>query len=478
MKKIILFGVFLSFLAFLVGCTPDFWQTDNNSSSGLVSTITPQATENFCLTKEHLEEIKSRPTAFTCNNIDWALAEENVLVSRVYIHEEKQLVPKETCDGIVYYSWKCHPPSYGSLYWNTLWKLRDPDPGRPIKDGDHFDVYVRKDAVAQGYWICGDKRRGIIYPTGSGRVTPTPPTNPLEGVIIQVGEKRAAWIREGEATKEDIENAPPRLKEKEEIIKGKTYDVFSNLLKAFTPDEENFYLVEKGILPEGNENLPEGIFYDVFAISSEEIKEEGKTLKLGTFSFPPPHPWYHAYLPECKPVIYFYPDRELILSLWLSPKGFLSESQPEYLNGWKNLWPLPSGTIFYQGKFYPYLHYEAMIGDFIPPKTGFVVKKENLSSFLDQLLPKLGLNEKEARDFKDYWLSRLVDFPYFQVSLLNQKEIEEIEPVEFSQKPETFLRVRFYFKGLESPIILNPPEIKGPIQRLGFTVVEWGGLYE
>ena len=240
----------------------------------------------------------------------------------------------------------------------------------------------------------------------------------------------------------------------------KTYEVFYHLGTVYLIDRDKTFQYD------GIDEIP------------QSPGESGaKTLKLGTIVFVVLNQW-NWYTPECKPVIYFYPQKETLLSLWLYPKGYLTKTEPEYESGWLNLFLNPSGTIFYKGKFYPYLHYEAMIGDFIPPKTGFVVKKENLSSFFDQLLPKLGLNEKETRDFKKYWLSKLTNYPYFQISLLNQKEIEEIEPIEFSQKPETFLRVRFYFKGLESPIILNPPEIKGLIQRLGFTVVEWGGLYE
>jgi hypothetical protein len=107
-----------------------------------------------------------------------------------------------------------------------------------------------------------------------------------------------------------------------------------------------------------------------------------------------------------------------------------------------------------------------------------VVKKENLPSFFDEILPRVGLNQKEAKDFKDYWLSRLKDFPYFQVSLLTNEEIEKIEPIVFSKNPDTFIRVRFYFKGLNSPIKISSPPIPSLPLRTGFVVVEWGGLYE
>lgn len=204
---------------------------------------------------------------------------------------------------------------------------------------------------------------------------------------------------------------------------------------------------------------------------------KAKTLKLETFRFVVLSVW-NWYTPECKPVIYFYPEKPTNLSLWVYPRGYLTKTEPEYKNGWLNLRLNPTGQIFYQGNLYPYLHYEAMIGDFVPPKTGFMVRRENLPTFFDEILPKLGLNQKEAEDFKNYWLSGLKDSPYFQISLLSPKEIEAIEPIKFSQNPETFIRVRFYFKGLKVPIKIDPPKIANPPKRSGFTAVEWGGLYD
>ena len=44
-------------------------------------------------------------------------------------------------------------------------------------------------------------------------------------------------------------------------------------------------------------------------------------------------------------------------------------------------------------------------------------------------------------------------------------------------KPETILRLNFYFKPLSSRHELKEPEIKR-FERNGFTVVEWGGINE
>lgn len=238
----------------------------------------------------------------------------------------------------------------------------------------------------------------------------------------------------------------------------KTFSVFYHLGAVYLIDGSEVFLYE------GTDEIP-------------PPQSSAKTLKLDTIRFVLLSEW-NWYTPECKPVMYLYPEKEMALSVWVRPQGFLTLTEPEYLDGWRNLWVNPEGKIFARGKTYPYLHYEAMVGNFKIPDAGFVVKTENLKQLFDDLLPKLGLNSKESADFKDYWLGRLKGNPYFQVSILNRDQIEEIEPVEFSVNPDTFIRVRFYFRGLNSPLKLKPVRFENFSQRQGFTVVEWGGLYK
>lgn len=201
------------------------------------------------------------------------------------------------------------------------------------------------------------------------------------------------------------------------------------------------------------------------------------TLQLKALKFISTAEWTWA-TPECKPVIYLYPEEKTELSVKLNPDGYLTESQPSYEDGWKNLVAYPDGKVIYQDEVFESLHYEAMVNKFKTPKEGWVVKKEDLPVFFAEVLPRLGLNEKESVDFKDYWLGRLVSSPYFFVGLLSREEIERIEPIKFSVKPDTFIRVRFYFKDLEKPSEIAPPALPPVPSRIGFTAVEWGGLYK
>lgn len=201
------------------------------------------------------------------------------------------------------------------------------------------------------------------------------------------------------------------------------------------------------------------------------------SLQLKAMRFISTATWTWA-TPECKPVIYLYPEEETRLSIKLDPDGYLTESEPFYGEGWKDLVAYPNGELVYQGEKFDSLHYEAMINRFKTPQQGWVVRRGDLPEFFAGILPRLGLKGKEIEDFQEYWLGRLTTSPYFFVGLLSPEEIERIEPVDFSVEPETFIRIRFYFKDLEKPPVVDPPVLSWPPTRVGFTAVEWGGLYQ
>lgn len=217
-------------------------------------------------------------------------------------------------------------------------------------------------------------------------------------------------------------------------------------------------------------------------------KNQGETLKLETFYPPiisptappvpplPPTFTYEWYTPACKPAIYLYPKERTILSVFVKPQGYLTESIPLYENGWNNILADPSGIIQHQGKEYPYLYYEAEVKEVKASSSGWIVYKDNLPSFFDDVLPKLGLNEKEAKDFKDYWLTKLNDKPYYFVGLIDRNQLDNLEKIDFSQQPDTFIRVRMFFEGLNEYQSVSPLFLPNTPNRNGFVAVDWGGM--
>lgn len=201
-----------------------------------------------------------------------------------------------------------------------------------------------------------------------------------------------------------------------------------------------------------------------------------KTLQLRTLDKSLLDPW-GWWSPECKPAIYLYPDQQTKVSVKVNPKGSLTYTDPKYpVNGWE-VTVQPDGKFTVNNKNYNYLYYESKIRDseINKPKEGFVISFNQLPQFYSNLLPKLGLSEKETSDFKEYWEKVLPYSPYYFIGIMKEKDIEQIEPLTINPKPATIIRVRLYFEALSSLFIVQKPEITTP-ERKGFTIVEWGGL--
>lgn len=198
------------------------------------------------------------------------------------------------------------------------------------------------------------------------------------------------------------------------------------------------------------------------------------SLQLGVLRFRLSYEW-NPYQPTCKPAIYLYPSKPTDISVKVFPEGYMTKSIPDYNGGW-NVRANPDGRIESEsGKNYQYLYYEADIKDVPVPKEGFVVPQGELGKYFDSTLSALGLNAKETQDFKDYWVSKLTGKPYYFVTLLPKEVIDAKEPLDFSQKPDTIIRVRFLFEGLDKPIEVKALSLPPVPARRGFTVVDWGG---
>jgi len=186
---------------------------------------------------------------------------------------------------------------------------------------------------------------------------------------------------------------------------------------------------------------------------------------------------YSWWTPACKPAIYLYPEEKEKINVKVDTKGFLTLTIPSYpKDGWTVT--ADKNGLITQGKdTYPYLYYESKVPDELidKPKEGYVVKKDELGILFNKLLPKLGLNEKESKEFKDYWKKVLPDSSYYFVGIMTKNNLDQIEPISFTPAPDTFVRVRLYFELLNKKINIKEPVIITP-QRKGFTAVEWGGM--
>ncbi len=176
-----------------------------------------------------------------------------------------------------------------------------------------------------------------------------------------------------------------------------------------------------------------------------------------------------------KPVLYLYPQADTVCSVRLQLAGELTCTYPAYgKDGWQNFVARPDGTLLFpDGSEYYCLYWEGNL-DITPDLSrGFCVKGSETAAFLADILPKIGLNAREANEFIIYWLPRLQENPYNLISFQGAV-YEDAAKLEISPAPDSLLRVYMTAKGLDAPVEIEPQVFAG-FDRHGFTVVEWGG---
>ena len=175
-----------------------------------------------------------------------------------------------------------------------------------------------------------------------------------------------------------------------------------------------------------------------------------------------------------KPVIYLYPEEEIEVSVMLDFDGALTAVYPDYGDGWTVV-AAPDGTLTdpATGREYYCLFWEGVTQRQYDFSTGFCVAGKDTAAFLEDALSRLGLTDKEADEFIIYWLPRMEGNAYnlisFQGESYTDGAVLTVDPM-----PDSVLRVFMAWKGLNAPVEIAPQELPG-FERVGFTVVEWGG---
>ncbi len=177
---------------------------------------------------------------------------------------------------------------------------------------------------------------------------------------------------------------------------------------------------------------------------------------------------------DYKPIIYLYPETETVCSVKLDYNGTLTCTYPEYENGWDNFTAYPDGTlVFEDGRQYYALFWEGISNAEYDFSQGFCVKGSETAEFLNEVLQKAGLNEKEADEFIIYWLPRMQNNAYNLISFQTTAYTDNAK-LTVTPEPDTVIRVFMAYKPLDEYAEIEPQTIETP-QRNGFTVVEWGG---
>ena len=183
-----------------------------------------------------------------------------------------------------------------------------------------------------------------------------------------------------------------------------------------------------------------------------------------------------------KPVIYFYSDKDMPVSVQLKPKGNFTFSYPRYDNGWE-IEVKANGGCEVAGKMYPYLFWEGESYN-IKFQTkqnklpGYLIASMDVISFLEEKLTVLGLNQKEQTDFITYWGPLLSKKKYALIQFIVDDQYEsQIASLNITPEPDHVRRVYLICSGLDDRNVgmeIVPQELNS-FERNGFTVVEWGG---
>lgn len=173
-----------------------------------------------------------------------------------------------------------------------------------------------------------------------------------------------------------------------------------------------------------------------------------------------------------KPMIYVYPTRDMDLKIKLVNNDKLTYTYPKYNNEW-DIHVTKDGNIYdYKtDRNYYALYWEGIDNTDIDMDEGFVVKGKETTSFLEDKLSYLGLNDKEINEFIVYWLNKMEENNYNFIRFRTIEEINNYMPLEFSEKPDTLIRVIMDFKPLKEKIAVKEQKLINQ-KRVGFTIVE------
>jgi len=175
-----------------------------------------------------------------------------------------------------------------------------------------------------------------------------------------------------------------------------------------------------------------------------------------------------------KPNIYLYPTKQETLTVKIHPIGKITTSIPEYNTGW-NIVVVTGGRI---NDAYDFLFYEATVDYNFTLDAGWILQSSDFDRRMNEVLVNLGLNDKERADFMDYWSKRM-DWKkkYCIAYYLKREELDKAVHLTISKTPESLMRLFFKFVPTDTLVTVPEPKIE-KFQRIGFTVVEWGGILE
>lgn len=176
--------------------------------------------------------------------------------------------------------------------------------------------------------------------------------------------------------------------------------------------------------------------------------------------------------------LYLYGNPGTLINVKVNTYVYSSDPFYDSKTGY-NIKLLKDGEMEIDGKTYDRINYDYISKKVNSPINGIVASREKLKETLEYLALNLGLNKKETENLTEYGNTNIKS-PFVFVSFYDQKTSEQILPLEFNPKPDTYINIVFYFKEYkEKPEISTKPlEFNVPFKRGIFTVVEISEILE
>ena len=189
-----------------------------------------------------------------------------------------------------------------------------------------------------------------------------------------------------------------------------------------------------------------------------------------------------------KPVIYLYPQEKTNIEVKVEPVGEMVFVYPEFNESW-NMYPkydeswnftaTPDGKLNFGDQIFNYLFWESeqtVLTELINLSEGAIVKGNEVTAHLEEVLTNYGLSSQEQADFITYWVPQMKDANNLYIYLLFDDACDAFAELNIHPKPDQIGRIYMLWDEIEdaSDIKLKPQEIP-VLNRDGFTVIEWGG---
>lgn len=254
----------------------------------------------------------------------------------------------------------------------------------------------------------------------------------------------------------------------------KLIDYNGNVIKNITQNKSSYYfrtdlsgwykdnnvdLISLVVIDDSLETMSSGIEY-VYNPSTKALKEEN-FVELGY---------------DEKPIIYLYPEKNNTkITLTFENNLLISTSYPKYSNKWEVIANKNGDLKDINGKYYYGLYYEEIGHSKVDFNEGFYVEKEDAISFLEEKLSLIGLNDRERNEFIMYWLPVLEkngkNLVYFELTDSKQR----YNKLNINPKPDSLLRISIHIKKVNKKIKIKEQKLN-KFNRIGFAVIEWGGV--